>query len=243
MPLPDTINTTYIPGGPPLIQAQDLNDLQTWTKEAWSIIRHASVWIDEDFVSTLAASGVTTRHFTDSAVGDVFSLVNDAANGANGAAQWSYPAGHASGLTNRDGTFAFGQSDIYYECRCRVPSIGGSGSNVQFGPAGGLGNVFFLNYNPSANGNSNWWLNYGPVGGPTKVDTNIAVATSSYQKISVIRTAGVITVLNNGNQGVTLSPAAFNIDGGFVTIAGATQTSGTTTFFCDYFRLWSRTAR
>jgi hypothetical protein len=243
MPLPDTINTTYVPGSTPEIQALDLNDTQKWgCVETWAIFRHASLLINEDFTCpSLAAAGVTTPNFTDGGAAPVWAFFDDSANGASGAVRFNFAATNIQSLTNNVHTLALGQGDLWLTARCRVPSIGGNNSNVSFGLLTVGTNVLTMNYNPTVNGNSNWWLWYGAT--PTKVDTGVAVATSSHQKIDIVRTAGLIQVFIDDVQKISTSPTPFSLDGNYPIINGNASTSGTTTCVFDYFKLWARTAR
>lgn len=236
MGLPDTINNSPVPGM--AIDSATNADLQKWMVEIWAIVRHASYSLNQDFEGPNLGSGsFKTEKFAEGGTA-TFAIVSDSANGASGAIQWTHAATQASALLTA-GTLAFGQGDIYFTCRCRVASIGAGSSYVKFGLTGGTNEIEIV-YDPSVNGNSNWWLHYGS--GPTTVDTGIA-ASSTYQVIDVIRTSGVLTVVIDGDPVATASPSPFDMDGGFATIACNADTSGTTNAYFDYFKCWARTAR
>jgi hypothetical protein len=250
MPLPDTINQSYAPGTP--WTSQDMNDLQKWTAEQWSIIRHAGYSFREDFDGTDlgALAGAASFNSTNFASGGTaannFALVDDTANNSSGAVQFNHVAPNVNSLTSNASLLAFGQSDLYMTARLRVPSLGGANSTVRVGllDFAGTNNSLQMVYNPTVNGNANWWLHYGVTAALTKVDTGVAPATSVQQIIDVVRTAGVITVaFNNAAPAVTASPSPFNLDKVQHMINCNATTSGTTNCIVDYYKLWSRTPR
>jgi hypothetical protein len=245
-PLPDTINTTYVQGTTPEIQAQDLNDLQKWLAEAWAIQRHASYSFVEDFDGTdSGATSFTNNHFSSSgAANNWVGGFDDSAQNSVGAVRFNHGFTQANTLLSPN-WIALGQSDLWLTARLRIPQIGGANSSVFFGlyDFGGTTSQLLMIFNPTLNGNSNWWLWYGLSASSLKADTGVARGTTTQQIIDVVRTAGVITVAINGSQVASVSPSPFNLTFCQHAINAAANTSGTTEAIVDYYKVWARTAR
>jgi hypothetical protein len=264
LPLPDSVNTTYVSGTTPLVQAQDLNDLQKWTAEQWAINRHGSQWLYEDFLgappgSTGAAGTGGPFVNTGSAGAGQFVSENDSANGAYGAVTATAQAGSAQAQLRNNSHLAISSTeDFWYSVRARFTAFSG----VTALPAITLGvcdgnfligasaNVVLVTYAPTANGNSHWWLwrgtgtwNGGAPGYPTHTEDLTDAPSAAYQTIDITRTGGVIQVFINGTQRASVSPTPYAIANGLVLVDMEYGTSGSTVGHVDYVKFWSRTSR
>jgi hypothetical protein len=248
--LPDTINNTPAPGTP--VDSQTNMDLQKWMAEIWAIQRHASYSFVEDFdgpdLSQWLSGGTSfvNHHFASS--GSAANWVggfDDTAKNSVGAVRFNHAATNANTMVSPGG-IALSQSDLYLTARLRVPQMGGTNSSVFFGlyDFAGTSSQLLLMFNPTLNGNSNWWLQYGLTASVLKSDTGVARGTTNQQIIDIARTAGVITVAFDGAApALSISPTPFSLTLCQHAINASAQTSGTTEAIVDYYKLWARTAR
>lgn len=222
------------------VPLKQLADQLDWVKKRFSR-PDASLKIEEDFIGpNTAASGFANATFFG---GSIWSLADDSANGASGCIEFNHASSQSDALFTGS-ALALGTSDLWMSLRLRVPAIGGANSYVKIGLAPLVsGQLLWLVYSPTINGNSHWWLHYGTAALPTTLDTGTAVSTSTYQRMDVVRLSGVLYVFNNGSQVATASPSPFSLDGILGQIACNAATAGTTTAFFDFYKLWAKTGR
>lgn len=204
-------STTYVNGGPPAIEDDDLNDLQDRAVDFWSVVRGEDVYVSDHFVgnsinTTLWAqttTGTAAVAATDDTGNAASGSVELTANGSSSAALASLKAGRSLNVA----------SDFWVSLKARTaataPYTGGGCEAILglYGAGGdGLSAAIMAGVGVSGGGGGtspNWCLAIGATGGSDIVyDLGVALDTS-YHTFDIVSLSGAVTVYVDGTKKYT----------------------------------------